>query len=889
MVDSASFYPITRNLRSGAVAAPPLAVGRSTSCDRGRWYPPRLPQGAPLSQMAPLPDVQAASGFSDMVSGAAAVCSPGIVLGPGWRRSSGYAVPLRSTSSSAVPSQTPGKLPMDNGPLLPKASTLGNARLFLGSPDQPLHCSSRGHQANKAPLQNRDVGMMLRRALSQVPLPNRVAPSAPPAPVLTPRSRRRSTSLSRQEKSSREQTGGSSGSRGSRRERPVSNSSGEPVRNQRSGYVASNSGGSSPSRKTKKSAEEAEDSPENVAKRAALVSFGWSANVAWSAASKRKEKKYEIKLLRPAFVGRAPVLLFSPASGSDYAPPVECSRVMSDEERREAGIVELPKMYYCHLVNKDVHEYNATLGTLAQSGFHKTNSDTGKWSLYWGPHPTPDLLRTFNPYQKANHFPSSWHLGRKDLLWRNIAKIKRQWPKDFNITPQSYVLPDDHQLWVTAREQNPNALWIYKPTNLSCGKGIKLYSSNVSSAADIKLSQKSGVVQRYVDNPLLINGFKFDFRLYVVVTSYDPLKVYINTEGLVRLATTPYSCSSDSLGERTMHLTNYSVNKHSEAYVKNEDKLAAGSKPSKGGGSKSVANLPVSLEEDEDEDDEGVGVEDDEGGGSPKSPSTPLSRSPAPGAEASEAAAASKWSFAQLREYFASTGQDYDLMMERIRDVVIKTLLAAESPIAGAWHQGASFSSIGTNGQAPLQNQTCFEIYGFDVMVDKTMTPWLLEVNVFPSLASSSPFDKRVKSQLIADTLTLVGFLPFDYDLVRNALKEEHAKRLHGQQPRQTIGGGRSQTVQSLTAASGVQDFGEAEWRLILDTHEELLRRGALERIYPTREAVEKYAPFFSTPRYANLVLQRWLQNGGERLFTAGGNTRDVPAWLPPQVYFDAY
>lgn len=33
------------------------------------------------------------------------------------------------------------------------------------------------------------------------------------------------------------------------------------------------------------------------------------------------------------------------------------------------------------------------------------------------------------------------------------------------------------------------------------------------------------VVSRYIDNPLLIGGKKFDMRLYVVVCSYRPLKV----------------------------------------------------------------------------------------------------------------------------------------------------------------------------------------------------------------------------------------------------------------------------------------------------------------------------------------------------------------------------
>jgi tubulin polyglutamylase TTLL4 len=60
----------------------------------------------------------------------------------------------------------------------------------------------------------------------------------------------------------------------------------------------------------------------------------------------------------------------------------------------------------------------------------------------------------------------------------------------------------------------------------------------------------------------------------VLVTSYDPLKVYLFKEGLTRFATEKYSTNLTSLKKRFVHLTNYSVNKRNiEGYVKNNDKV----------------------------------------------------------------------------------------------------------------------------------------------------------------------------------------------------------------------------------------------------------------------------------------------------------------------------
>ena len=86
---------------------------------------------------------------------------------------------------------------------------------------------------------------------------------------------------------------------------------------------------------------------------------------------------------------------------------------------------------------------------------------------------------------------------------------------------------------------------------------------------DVNVDELS-VISRYVTNPLLINGHKFDLRIYVLITCYEPLRIYIFQEGLARFASETYT-SKINKNNKYMHLTNYSINKKNEKFIKNEN------------------------------------------------------------------------------------------------------------------------------------------------------------------------------------------------------------------------------------------------------------------------------------------------------------------------------
>jgi len=104
-----------------------------------------------------------------------------------------------------------------------------------------------------------------------------------------------------------------------------------------------------------------------------------------------------------------------------------------------------------------------------------------------------------------------------------------------------------------------------KPTNQACGRGIKV----VTKDSDVK-NKKDYLASEYINNPHLINNFKYDLRIYILVTSYDPLRIYMFKDGLTRFATYEYNDKVKDVKKRFIHLTNFSVNKHSKKFVKNK-------------------------------------------------------------------------------------------------------------------------------------------------------------------------------------------------------------------------------------------------------------------------------------------------------------------------------
>ena len=324
--------------------------------------------------------------------------------------------------------------------------------------------------------------------------------------------------------------------------------------------------------------------------------------------------------------------------------------------------------------------------------FWEETEDDDSWNFFWASVTTIKQIFSgksyvkLNDYQVLNHFPNFYELTRKDLMAKNIKKYKKQLLKEgktvdhLDFLPLTYVLPQDMSVFIEEFKKYPNSLWILKPNNRCQGQGITLLNKT-SKVKKMNFNKKVTdnyqninvndvyVVSKYIDNPFLMGGKKFDMRIYCLVTTFHPLKAYLYQQGFCRFCNEKFSVDVSDINNIYMHLTNVAIQKKYEKYQKSN------------GGKFSLQNLLFYLE--------------------------------------------------NVYGYERAQKCNSD-----ITQVIINSLLSVESVMFNDKH--------------------CFECYGYDILIDQNLKPWLIEINSSPSLSTTTKGDFILKKRLINDVIDIV-------------------------------------------------------------------------------------------------------------------------------------
>ncbi|KAG1689925.1 putative tubulin polyglutamylase TTLL9 [Nymphon striatum] len=314
----------------------------------------------------------------------------------------------------------------------------------------------------------------------------------------------------------------------------------------------------------------------------------------------------------------------------------------------------------------------------------------GLCDIYWCDVGAVKDLCEYNGFDgsfKICHFLNHYELTRKNLIVKNLKRWKKQFERSsgkigiekFDFFPTTYELPNEYHLFVEEFKRNPGTIWIMKPAAKSQGKGIFLFcklkditdwrKNEFSSHDQSKEKEVSEtyVVQKYIENPYLIGGCKFDLRVYVLVTSYNPLKVWLYRDGFARFSGTRFSM--DNIQDMHVHLTNVAVQKTTAEY-------------------------------------------DVEKG--------------------------CKWSIKRLIQYLTARHNSsvVDTLLQEMNNIIITTLQSVQKVM--------------------INDKHCFELYGYDILIDDNFKPWLIEVNASPSLTATNNEDYNLKYSLLEDVFNVI-------------------------------------------------------------------------------------------------------------------------------------
>jgi len=233
------------------------------------------------------------------------------------------------------------------------------------------------------------------------------------------------------------------------------------------------------------------------------------------------------------------------------------------KKKSAASAVESAPTVFCDAASTNARQIFAAAGL-------RLAENPGKADLLWLRERYDWWFAHLRPNQLINHLPNEEAITDKCWLTENLKRQDRKRPVDSialgDFYQETYRLDDQEEraafLSRLPDRDTPENLWIIKPGDSSSGRGIQILWQ-FAGLRDCYTQAEAGqsdpaddhyIIQRYIRNPLLLEGRKSEIRIYWLIASMKPLRVLIYDEGTVRLNSLPFRLQD--FDNTLIHVTN---------------------------------------------------------------------------------------------------------------------------------------------------------------------------------------------------------------------------------------------------------------------------------------------------------------------------------------------
>lgn len=367
------------------------------------------------------------------------------------------------------------------------------------------------------------------------------------------------------------------------------------------------------------------------------------------------------------------------------------------------------KLHKAATANPDasVQEYNSIFDVLRSRGWKEHDQETNDWNIFWADkdwiHNNFDQIH-LDPHQRINHFRNHYELTRKDLLVKNMKRMIRFYEKagdkveaqKYNVCPVTFVVPQEYNMFVEEFKKHSGSTWIMKPIGKSQGAGIFLVNklAQLQQWRPPTTWQPGGVTRQKVDKDKddEMEGGQEGPEVYVVQKYVEGPLCIGGKKFDIRMYALVTCFTPLIVYMNRGGFCRFSMSRYTS------DKA-------------DMTNLGKHLTN--------VAVQKNSG-------------------KAAYKRTGAKWDIQRLKIYLVSlAGQDVaNHLFYEIESIVINALLAVQKVM--------------------INDKHCFELYGFDILIDTDYRPWLLEVNASPSLTANTVDDYHMKFGMLDDALTII-------------------------------------------------------------------------------------------------------------------------------------